>query len=97
MARHSFNFDGGGELTTYNRVEKTHTNWKNVSTYNNRISTYNRTQSYHTHWLKQIVHMNENNLDKNTIGLKGYEVIEMANKLLQENSFACTASPPVIT
>ena len=41
--------------------------------------------------------MNENNLDKNTIGLKGYEVIEMANKLLQENSFAGTASPRVIT
>lgn len=60
-----------------------HTNWKNVSTYKNRISVYNRTQSYHTYWLKQIIQMNENNLDKNTIGLKGCEVIAMANKLLQ--------------
>lgn len=94
MARHTFLFDGGEDLTTlgaawfvsyswYKNVDKTHTNWQNVSTYNTRISTYNRTQSYHTYWLKQIIHMNEKNLDKNTIGLRGYEVIEMANKLLR--------------
>lgn len=94
MEKSSYPFDGGRALTTlgaawfvsyswYKKVDRTHTNWKNVSTYNNRIATYDRTQSYHTYWLKQIIHMNEKNLDKNTIGLSGYEVIEMANKLLQ--------------
>lgn len=95
MARHTFSFDGGEELTTlgavwfvsyswFNKIDTTHLNWQNVSTYDSRISTYKRTQEYHMYWLKQIIHMNECNLDKNKIGLKGSEVIAMAKKLLQE-------------
>lgn len=93
MARHPFSFDGGDEMCTmgaawfvsymwYEKKDRTHMNWTKVSTYSNRISVYNRTRSHHTYWLRQILHMNESNLDKNTIGLKGYKVIEMADKLL---------------
>ena len=92
MARHPFLFAGGEYLTTigaawfisymwYNKVDKSHTNWKRVSTYNNRISTYNHTGSYHTFWLAQIVSMSARNLDKNTLGLRGYEIINMAKEL----------------
>ncbi len=97
MARHTFNFDGGEKLTTmgavwfvsycwYNKVDKTHLNWKNISTYTTRISVYRITEAYHNYWLEKIIQMNENNLNKNTIGLKGHEVINMAKKLLKRNS-----------
>ncbi|MDE7106868.1 MAG: hypothetical protein K2O39_00945, partial [Clostridiales bacterium] len=67
----------------YDKVDKSHKKWANVSTYKTRLSVYKRTQSYHTYWLKQIVSMNENNLDKNTIGLSGRRIIEMASELLR--------------
>ena len=93
MARHPFFFEGGEELTTmgaawfvsycwYEKVDCAHTNWKNVSTYLNRLSVYKRTRSYHTYWLKQIVNMSENNLNSNTIGLSGHRLIAMANEVL---------------
>lgn len=100
--RHSFHFKGGGELTTmgavwfvsymwYNIIDKAHENWNYVSTVNQRISTYNRTIHFHIFWLNQILQMNPSNLNKNTIGLNGHEVINMAKKLLEcaRNSF-CT-------
>ena len=94
MARHPFNFDGGEELTTmgaawfvsycwYDVVDKSHTNWQNVSTCCTRISVYNRTRRFHKFWLEQVVKMNENNLNKNTIKLKGRDIINMAAKLLK--------------
>ena len=94
MARHPFHFDGGEDLTTlgavwfvsycwYNKVDKNHTNWQLVSTYRNRISVFNRTKQLHKFWLEQVTQMNENNLNKNTIKLKGREVIDMANRLLK--------------
>lgn len=85
--------DGGVYLNTmgavwfvsyswYDKVDVTHTNWRKVSTYNNRISVYRRTLSYHTYWLRQIVKMSENNLNRNTIGISGRRIIEMASALL---------------
>lgn len=100
--RHTFHFKGGGELTTmgavwfvsymwYNIIDKAHENWNYVSTVNQRISTYNRTIHFHIFWLNQILQMNPSNLNKNTIGLNGHEVINMTKKLLEcaRNSF-CT-------
>ncbi len=87
--------DGGVYLNTmsaswfvsyswYDKVDRAHTNWNKVSTkiYKSRISVYRRTLSYHTYWLRQIVKMSENNLNKNTIGLSGRRIIEMASALL---------------
>lgn len=66
----------------YDKVDNTHTNWNKVSTFRNRISVYKSTQSFHTYWLRKIIGMNENNLNKNTIGLSGRRIIDMANELL---------------
>ncbi len=95
--RHPFFFNGGEELTTmgatwfvsyswYDHIDKSHKNWRNVSTFNNRISVYRRTISYHSYWLNQIIKMKLCNLEKNTIGLKGSQIIEMANTLLKKIS-----------
>lgn len=91
--RHSYNFDGGDELSTmsagwfvsylwYNNIDSTHLNWNRVSTYSSRISVYKRTSKYYKYWLLKIVQMNENNLKKGTIGLKGSEIKAMAQKML---------------
>ena len=94
MARNTYKFTGGRELTTmgavwfvsykwYNIIDKTHENWEYVSTVTPRISTYNRTSSLHIFCLNRILQMNPNNLNKNTIGLNGHEVINMAKELLK--------------
>ena len=94
MARHSFNFDGGEELTTmgaawfvsycwYKMMDEKHTNWQLVTTCSSRISVFNRTQRLHKFWLEQIAQMNEKKLDKNTISLSGRDVIDMAVGLLK--------------
>ena len=94
MTRNIFQFKGGGELTTmgavwfvsymwYNIIDKTHENWNYVSTVNQRISTYNRTINFHDFWLNQILQMNPKFLNRNTIGLNGYDAIQMAKELLK--------------
>lgn len=94
MSRHSFLFNGGEKLTTmgaawfvsyswYKTIDNKHLNWKNVNTYPNRISVFNSSSQYHNYWLQQITKMDEKNLDKNTIRLKGRDVIEMAQQLLK--------------
>ena len=94
MARHTFLFDGGEELTTmgaawfvsycyYDHIDRGHNNWETVSTASNRISVYRRTTNYHIYWLKKVLQMNEYNLNKNTIKLSGTEIKNMATKLLE--------------
>ena len=93
MARHTFQFNGGDELTTmgaawfvsycyFNHINSAHINWKKVNTSGNRISVYNRTYDYHKYWLQKVLQMDEYNLDKNTIGLSGRQVKIMAEELL---------------
>jgi hypothetical protein len=91
--RHNFNFEGGDLLHTmgaswfvsyhYNlHIDRGHINWQKVSTYRNRMSVYNGSKRYHRFFLSQIVGMNEGNLSKNTLGLSGLEVKQMAKRLL---------------
>lgn len=91
--RHNFNFEGGDLLHTmgatwfvsyayYLQIKREHTNWQKVTTYRNRISVFNGSKKYHRFFLSQITGMNEANLDKNTLGLSGLEVKEMARELL---------------
>lgn len=93
QVRHVFSFEGGEELTTmgaswfisymwHDKLDQLHTNWKNVSTYLNRISVYNRTKHFHASWLLRIVSMSESSLNRNKLQLSGKKVIEMANILL---------------
>jgi len=93
MARHCFNFDGGCDLTTMGAtwfvsysfhvyINKSHINWKNVSTYNTRINVFNKTKNYHKFWLEQILEMNDKKLKTNKIKLNAKETKEMAKVLL---------------
>ena len=94
MAGHDFNFPGGKELRRMGATwfvsysfflykDKSHTNWKNVSTQNLRISVFNRTKNYHTFWLQQVLVMNDRRLNTNAIGLNAKETKEMAKILLK--------------
>lgn len=92
--RHPFHFEGGEILTTmgaswfvsyawYEKIDKTHTNWKQVSTHNNRVSVYKNSRNYHQKWLLYILSMMDDNLKKNRIGLEAKEVKKMATELLK--------------
>lgn len=93
MADHSFNFKGGRYLTTigaawfvcylyYKHIDPTMTNWNKVKTYPNRRSVLFSKSDYHQYWLEQVTTMDETNLNKNTIGLSGCKIKEMAQELL---------------
>ncbi|MDR2884108.1 MAG: hypothetical protein LBV09_03265 [Deferribacteraceae bacterium] len=93
MARHTFSFNGGKELTTmgaswfvsycyHEHLDGTHMNWDSVLTVKNRISAYYKTKYLHKYWLEQVLEMNNYNLNKNTINLKATEIKNMAEKLL---------------
>ena len=80
MATHCFSFSGGEILTRigatwfvsyayYERVDPSHLNWKQVSTFQSRISAYRSGEEYHESWLNEVLAMNPSNLNKNTIGL----------------------------
>jgi hypothetical protein len=96
MAEHDFNFDGGNYLTkmgatwfvsySFNRyVDKSHTNWKKVSTCNMRTRVFDETGNFHKFWLEQILIMNNRRLNTNTINLRGEKTKEMAKVLLQKH------------
>ena len=93
MARHTFSFLGGEDLTTmgatwfvsyayYKYVDSSHKNWEKVSTANSRASVFNSTNQYHKYWLEQVLNMNDFNLAKNSIGLSAFEVKNMAKVIL---------------
>ncbi|MCL2675966.1 MAG: hypothetical protein FWE84_05225 [Firmicutes bacterium] len=97
MARHTFSFDGGEELTTmgagwfvsysyYQHLDRTHRNWNRISTAASRSSVYHRTTNMHNYWLQQVLYMNDDNLNKNTLGLSSSSIKEMAKKLLAKNA-----------
>lgn len=93
-ARHTFNFEGGDQLTTIGatffvsylyhlRVDSTHRNWASIKTQNSRISTINKSEKYHSEWLRHIGNMSEANLNRNTLGLDGSMVKKMAAAIQQ--------------
>ena len=90
--RHVFLFEGGEQLTTigatffvsylYHRhVDSNHNNWTRIKTKKQRINTINRTEEYHRIWLDYIDHMSENNLNRNTLGIDGSVVKQMAKSI----------------
>ena len=94
MASHNFNFEGGEYLTQigatwfvsycyFKNVNKSHENWKKISTAANRISVYSRTENYHKYWLQKIVCMDKERLNTNKIGLDANQTIAMAQELLK--------------
>ena len=87
--RHTFSFEGGEQLTTigatffvsylyYLHVDSSHKNWNSIKTQKSRISTIERSEFYYRAWLNHIGSMSESNLNKNTLGLDGATVKQMA-------------------
>lgn len=94
MARHTFTFQGGEELTNmgacwfvsycyYINLNSTHLNWSNTSTYKYRIRVFDRCISMHKYYLERVLDMDITNLNKNRIGLNGIQIKEMTRKLLE--------------
>jgi hypothetical protein len=92
MARHVFNFENGDILTTmgaswfvsyayYLYVDSKHTNWQDVG-HRVRVSKFTNSKKYHHFFLTKICEMNEQNLSKNKLRLKGSKIKQMANELL---------------
>jgi len=92
--RHIFSFEGGEKLTTigatffvsylyYQHVDSTHRNWESIKTKTSRISTISRSEQHHRLWLERIGDMKDTNLARNTLGLNGAAVKEMARAILR--------------
>lgn len=95
MASHNFYFTGGEILTGmgaswfvsyayYEKIDNTHRNRDRVATTQPRISKYKKGIAYHKDWLMEVISMNPDNLNKNTIGLDAYQTKEMARELLEK-------------
>lgn len=95
MTTHSFNFEGGDELSKIGAtwfvsymywvyIDKKHTGWTCVKTYDSRRSMCNKTRQYHIFWLKQVLNMNPNQLNRNRIGVDPETTKEHARELLSK-------------
>lgn len=92
---HAYNFDGGEILSAmgaswfvsyayYQNVDRNHSAWEMVRTYNDRIKTYNLSVNYHIYWLKKVLDMSVSKLATNKIGLSGAVVKNMAKDILKK-------------
>ena len=67
-------------------VDPTHKNWNNSEIEDSlkmRESYYQSTKSFHKDLLKLILRSNPASLSRNTIGLSGISILEMARKILE--------------
>ena len=91
--KYAFNFDGGEELATIGAtwfvsyayhcyVDKTHMTWERVKTFETRKSTFYANAEYHQYWLQQVLHMDNDRLSTNKIGVDGIDVKRMAREVL---------------
>ncbi len=92
MKVHNYNFDGGEALRKigaawfvsyayYEKRDRTHTNWMRVKTTKTRSSNYERSREYHKFWLNKVLLMNDEKLNRNTLGLNASDIKDLAKKL----------------
>lgn len=92
---HPFNFAGGEELSHmgatwfvsyayHQNVDSNHNAWKNIKTANYRANIYRKTGKYHEFWLKQVLQMNNLNLNKNRLNISAQRTKAMAKILLEK-------------
>lgn len=93
MESHAYSFEGGDKLAKmgaawfvsyayHEKVDGSHKNWGRVSTVATRSSVYNSTREFHKLWLRYVADMSDASLEKNTIGLDGESIKEMAEAVL---------------
>jgi len=66
----------------YRYIDGEHTNWQQVSTYENRVRTFDWSKKHHQYFLSKIAEMKDDNLNKNTLDLKGSKIKQMAKEVL---------------
>lgn len=87
--RHTFSFDGGDKLATIGatffvsylyhlHVDTSHRNWASIKTQRSRISTINNSESHYRAWLSHVQNMSDANLNRNSLGLEGPIIKQMA-------------------
>lgn len=87
--RHTFSFDGGDKLTTIGatffvsylyhvHVDTSHRNWASIKTQHSRISTINSSKVHYRAWLSHVQSMSDANLNRNSLGLEGPDIKQMA-------------------
>ena len=90
---HAFNFEGGDVLNRMGtawfvsyaysiRINHAHDNWNRTTTTRMRQSFFGQSVAYHRFWLYKILHMNDNRLNRNIIGLTAAQIKQMAHELL---------------
>lgn len=67
----------------FENVDSSHKNWEKISTKKSRIGNIENSEEFHKYWLDCVLAMNDRNLEKNTLGLTGTEVKEMAKQILE--------------
>lgn len=97
---HAFSFPEGEKLSKmgaswfasywhYDHCNKNELSWKNCESVSRRISYYNKTKQYHDDWRREIMKMDDSNLETNEIGLTGTQV----KALVSEISITAATSP----
>lgn len=92
---HYFNFDGGKELSHmgatwfvsyayYQNIDANYTAWNRVKTADSRAIIYRKTGKYHEFWLKQVLKMDDSNLNTNTLRVNAQMTKYIAKVLLQK-------------
>lgn len=61
------------ELEDRNMLE-----WQKCKTVNLRKNIYEKSRQYHLEWLKYIIFANENKMEKNKMGVFGFDITTMA-------------------
>lgn len=91
--QHGFSFEGGVILNKMGvawfvsyaysvRKNPAHKNWSRTATTRIRVAFFEKTLTYHRFWLYKILQMNDNRLNRNTIGISAMQVKQMAHELL---------------
>lgn len=92
---HSFNFWGGEKLNVmgatwfvsyayYTYIDKSHVAWCNVKTSQSRASVFRNSVDYHKFWLLQVLMMDNDNLNTNTLHLDAKTTKSMAQTILEK-------------
>jgi len=74
---------GASFLVSYlywKKIDSTHTNWERANT--NNPNSIDNNKEYWAIWIEAIIHKSPGLLGKNQIDLSGFQIINMAKKIL---------------
>lgn len=91
---HDFKFNGGDILrhiaagwfvsyAYYEHINKKHINWSRAHSSQVRQRKYFMSREYHKEWLNEVLHMSDDKLNTNQLGLTANQIKEMAAEVLK--------------